>query len=171
MSSPSSPNAIQRIIPRPKALLSEESQIEHTITSTPRSPLSTSSSGTLSQIGSIEAVVKKVIQSSAKKEPETKDEERERFKLLYKEEKIVSFKRGGEETAVEEEAKALVVVNEETAEEEAEQADESDESHDEDEVSNEDRIVTRYVSHEYYCTKHFYTRLELPLLCTGSKNC
>jgi hypothetical protein len=152
VSSPSSPNAIQRIVPRPKALPSEGSQSEHTITSTPRTPLSTSSSSGLSQIGSIKAVVKKVIQGPAKKEPETKDEERERFKLLYKEEKIVTFRRGGEETAVEEDAKVLDVVNEETAEEEAEEAeeaDESDESDDEDEVSNENRIVTRYVFHRY----------------------
>jgi hypothetical protein len=153
VSSPSSPNAIQRIVPRPKALPNEGSQSEHTITSTPRNPLSTSSSGRLSQIGSIKAVVKKVIQGPVKKEPETKKEERERFKLLYKEEKIVIFKRGGEETAIEEEGKALDVVNEETAEEEAEQADESDEGDDEDEVSNEDRFVTRYVVHVYYCAK------------------
>lgn len=54
---------------------------------------------------------------------------------------------------MEEEVKTLDVVNEETAEEEAEQADESDQNDDDDEVSNEDRIVTRYVLHEYYCAQ------------------
>ncbi len=154
VSSPSSPNAIQHILPRPKPLPSEGSQNKHSITSTPRRPLSTSSSSKLSQIGSIKAVAK-VIQGPVTKEPETKDEERERFKLLYKDEKIVTFKRGGVEAAAEEDDQALEVVNEETAEEEAEQADESDENDNEDEVSNEDRIVSRYVFDAYYCAKTF----------------
>jgi hypothetical protein len=151
VSSPSSPNAIQRLIPRPQALPSQRLRSEHNTTTTPRSRLSTSSSGRLSQIGSIKAVVKKVVQSPVKKEPETKDEERERFKLLYKEEKRVTFKRGGDETVIEEEVKNLDVVDGETAEEE--QAEESDENDDEDDISNEDRIVTRYVFHEYSCAQ------------------
>ena len=122
---------------------------EPTSALSPPSPRSTTS-GRLSRAGSIKAAVKKVVQKPVKKVPETKDEERERFKFLYQEEKRVTFARGGDDAEAEMIPYKLEAVDEI---DEGETDHQSNEDVDDDEeISNEDRIVTKYVYH----TKKFH---------------
>jgi hypothetical protein len=157
VSSPASPlsEVINPQLAHPQLLPGRRRQSEHTVAAGPPSPRSTGS-GKQSHIGSIKAAVKKAVKGPVKKAPETKEEERERFKTLYQEEKRVTFKRSGDETAAEESAEKLEVVDEEPAEGEAEeQIDEAQEedAEEEDDISNEDRIVTKYVFFEH-CIVH-----------------
>ena len=110
-----------------------------TITIVPPSPHSVSSSKQ-SHIDSIKAAVHKVVKGPVKKTPETKEEERERFKFLYQEEKQVTFTRGGDETSADEIAQKLEDIAE--GDEQEPEKHEDDEEGD-DKISNEDRIVTK----------------------------
>lgn len=96
------------------------------------------SSGKHSHIGSIKSAVHKAVKGSVKKIPETKEEERERFKSLYQEEKRVTFTRGGDDTNDDETSQKL----DHTEELDGQGNDEDDEEEDDD-ISNEDRIVTK----------------------------
>jgi len=96
------------------------------------------SSDKQSHLGSIKAAVQKVVKGPVKRTPETKEEERERLKSLYQEEKRVTFTRGGDDTNLDEVAPKL-----EDIEEVDEQEIEKDDDEEDDDVSNEDRIVTK----------------------------
>jgi hypothetical protein len=79
-----------------------------------------------------------VVKGPVKKIPETKEEERDRFKYLYEEEKRVTFTRGGDETITDEDLHNL------QAQDDCKQEIEAQEEEDEDDdISNEDRIVTQ----------------------------
>ncbi|KAE9363422.1 hypothetical protein N431DRAFT_357289 [Stipitochalara longipes BDJ] len=111
-----------------------------TVTISPPSPHSTSG-GKQSHIESLKTVVHKVVKGPVKKIPETKDEERERFKFLYQEEKRITFTRGDETVVYEDVQKVQDENIGEADEQDIENQEEEDEE--DDDISNEDRIVTK----------------------------
>jgi hypothetical protein len=135
-----------RISPHTEHGSSRRREGGYTVATTPPSPHSTNSSKQ-SHIGSITAAVKKAVKGPVKRIPESKDEERERFKFLYQEEKRVTFKRGGDEGAGDGAADKLVIPDDGTAEGEAEEQleEKQEDDDDEEDISNEDRIVSKCV--------------------------
>jgi hypothetical protein len=135
-----------RISPHTEHLSGFRRESGYTVATTPPSPRSTNSSKQ-SHIGSIRAAVKKAVKAPVKRIPETKDEERERFKFLYQEEKRVTFKRGGDEGVDDGDVDKLEILDDGTAEGEVEEQleEKQEDDDDEEEISNEDRIVSKYV--------------------------